>query len=352
MSHHRFLFFTDPHFTDREQDAYRWKLFPFLKEVEEKFGHIDLLACLGDLTEHKDCHSSALLHRILKELREAPGEMKIVVKGNHDYVDEGEPFFDWLGELRVGENIFYCSEPALYDGGILVLPHCRNPQREWETWRTLGDLDDVVRLVLTHITVDGCQSEMGTILPGIPRRMIPGSQALVLSGDIHKPQHMGPDFIYVGTPYSTRFSPAYEPRVLLLEFNDEDQLFDPKITSIPTGLKRKITQVMPMEEVERMELGVMGLEDELRVSVRIPSHFTPTQWVEFKERVLAKYPGDQISLVPLVDKKQPLPEVPLQGVGVSMNPEESLSEYCTSSAVPQPLEAVGRNLLRNRLSKT
>ncbi|MGH7239128.1 MAG: hypothetical protein ACREHG_03570, partial [Candidatus Saccharimonadales bacterium] len=62
----RALFFSDPHFTDREQDAYRWKVFPFLHHVEALYGEIDLLACLGDLTDHKDCHSSALLHRVAK----------------------------------------------------------------------------------------------------------------------------------------------------------------------------------------------------------------------------------------------------------------------------------------------
>lgn len=347
------LVFTDPHFTDREQDAYRWKLFPLLHEVEQRFGGIDTLACLGDLTEHKDCHSSALLHRIQQELLNAPGKLKIILKGNHDYVEEGEPFFDWLGKLSTN-NVLYCKEPTFFGSGILALPHTRNPAAAWEKW---WGRDGSIRLVLTHVTVDGCQSEMGTILPGISRTAIPGSKALVLSGDIHKPQHLGPDFIYVGTPYSTRFSPPYTPRVLLLEFDDRDEPFNPKITDIPTGLKRKITYVTERGEVlDFSSFGasgiVLGPEDELRVSVKITSDVTPAIWKEWRDEVLALWSDPRISLVPLMEKSRRIEEAQEHGVGVHTHPEEALSEYCAASDIPDRLKEVGQSLLRDRLSKT
>ncbi len=358
MSLVRHLFFTDPHFTDREQDAYRWKIFPFLRKVEDQYGAIDDLWCLGDLTEFKDHHSSRLLHRIVKELETAPGLSKHVVKGNHDYIDEGEPFFDWLGELDWGGyGIRYYSEPefASYEQGILVLPHTNNPVEEWKEYR---EQDEKIQLVLTHITVDGCQSEMGQVLPGISRTQIPGSRALILSGDIHKPQHLGPDFIYVGTPYSTRYSPHYHPRVLLLEWDDETT-FNPKVTSIYTGLKRKIALVTSLDDLLKNEddpvwgaVGDVTPEDEIRVSVKVGAHLSPSQWKEFKEEVLKSCKDVNISLVPLVDKQVKLDEPSKQGVGLNTRPEDALSEYCKATTVPDPLQAVGSELLRHRLSKT
>ncbi len=361
MSVYRILVFTDTHLTDRESDTHRWQIFPFLGQVEHEYGKIDLLAHLGDLTEKKDGHSSALLHRIVKELKAAPGERKVVLKGNHDYVEEGEPFFSWLSSLE-DAGITYATTPQSYVPypEILLLPHARNPLREWEQLKLKVD----PKLVLTHITVDGAQTEMGSVIPGIPRSKIPGDKALVLSGDIHKPQQMGPDFVYVGTPYFIRYSPDYEPRVLLVEV-DPDELTNRPVPNfhliyVPTGLQRFIAVTVTMEELLMGGggeipglLSHLGNGGRMRIRVKIPTHTLPNEWKEFKTRALEAdwMLPERVSILPLI---QPVTATDQDEVSTRTHksPEDVLHDYCQTYHISQGLENIGSELLRSSSSKS
>lgn len=361
----KILIYSDPHFTDREQDAYRWEVFPFLHKVAELEGPIDVTACLGDLTEFKDHHSSELLHRIKHEIQNSPGDTKIVLKGNHDYIEEGEPFFDWLQELTSdgGGDVIYCSTPRYYnphssDGitgkinQVLCLPHTRNPHEEWKPY-----MNTKAQLVLAHVTVSGSQSEMGQVLPGIARTEMPGNKSMIISGDIHKPQSLGPDFMYVGTPYSTRFSPPYQPRVLVVELGEDQKQFC--IKSISTGLKRKVVFRMKVEDGSSIahsldQLVVLDPTDELRVVVEIGQFTLSSEWKEMKEMIeqeLKKRSSvpEHFSVIPSIQHVQEAtPEVADRQL--TRTPEEALHAYCKAQALPEHLATFGSDYLREHSS--
>ena len=97
---------TDLHLTNRERDAYRWDLFPWLEKKLATTDSTDLVI-LGDLTDAKDGHSAALVNRITDTLANLPVQVTIL-KGNHDYIDEETPFFRFLNKL---DNVHFIVQP-------------------------------------------------------------------------------------------------------------------------------------------------------------------------------------------------------------------------------------------------
>ena len=266
---------SDLHFTDLPRDAYRWELFPWLRDSVRKYRAEDVLI-LGDITDAKDRHSAALVNRLVKELH-ALSEVATVwlLKGNHDYIDEATPFFGFAAHL---DNVEYAGEPSITGniGGATCafLPSTRNHEREWE------GLDlSTCRWIFCHQTFTGALAENGTELSGTPPAYfddLPKS-CRVVSGDIHVPQtlHKG-RITYVGSPYRIHFGDTFTPRVLLLD--------DSKMTDLHfPGVSRELVVARSVDELAALDFPQLT---QVKVRLKLPRAEYP-DWSRRREEIRA-----------------------------------------------------------------
>jgi hypothetical protein len=203
------IFCGDTHFTDNARDAYRFGLFPWLREQQKKWDPaVTFLA--GDITDAKDRHSASLVNKIVEGLLLLKPPVYICM-GNHDYRDPNNPFFKFLNHI---DGIRFITEPCVTEhGNIAIIPH----------YRTQADFDAAVRHTagcnpsgfLIHQTFDGAIAETGARLSGLSASLIESVKAPlgVYAGDVHRPQRSG-KVTYIGCPYHVRFGDNFSPRVI------------------------------------------------------------------------------------------------------------------------------------------
>jgi DNA repair exonuclease SbcCD nuclease subunit len=207
----------DLHLTEGAADFYRHDFVG--KELPRivKERKPEALLILGDLTEEKDRHSSKLVNAIVGHLDRLAYHCPVfILMGNHDYSNEGHPFFEFVSCI---ENIHFISKvtlgqdlPARFGNvfkGCVFLPHTRDHERDWQGL-DLASFD----WVFMHQTVQDADGGFGRKLGGIPIKRFLGTNTV--SGDIHKPQSVGP-VVYVGAPYTINFGDDYKPRMLAIE---------------------------------------------------------------------------------------------------------------------------------------
>ncbi len=205
---------SDLHITDKPLDEYRWGIFQWLKQqLDHSVDEVDTVFILGDLTDAKDKHNSELVNRLVGELKSLSEAAQVyILKGNHDYIEETLPFFNFLSQ--VGSNIKFIAQPEKLNVegfGVLCLPSSRNYQTDWQDF-DFSKFD----LIFTHQTYEGSVAENGSLLPGIPPAYFKGFEGKVISGDIHVPQKVSNNIQYVGAPYRIRFGDSFDPRVLMI----------------------------------------------------------------------------------------------------------------------------------------
>lgn len=193
----------DWHLTDRQKDAYRWRIFPWLQSLILNH-HIDRFICLGDITEAKDYHSSVLTNQIADALIDLKMNLEdmIIVPGNHDASDPDHPFFEFIKYSK----ITWISKPTVISDE-LFLPHTRNYQNDWKHFK------GKYARAFCHNTFQGAKNEFGRLMDGIPTSAIP---CPIYTGDIHAPQKVD-NVTFVGAPYHVRFGDKYTPRVIILD---------------------------------------------------------------------------------------------------------------------------------------
>ena len=338
----RLLITSDLHLTDRGEHAYRWELFRCLRGVlaSEPF---DALAVLGDVTDRKDNHSSALVHQILGSFRSL-GTPVILLKGNHDYVEEGAPFLDWLADLDPAWEWY--SNPAHVYGdawgrpGVVLLPHTRDPERAWAPLRELQP-----RLVLGHATITGSRAESGVLLDGIRREWLPRAPVTVL-GDVHVPQQLTSDLWYVGSPYHVRFGRVnYEPRFLVVEWSSKSDPAETRVRSIPTGLARRVI-VDVRDPADLDQLPPMRPEDRMRIVVHQGPGTTPESWRAVADAVAARV-DSSTEIVPLIEQ----PDLVASDTRDASRPEELFHAYCEQKGFETDDVVAGFELLRGLIDR-
>lgn len=211
------LLASDLHFTDSPKDAYRWGLFPWMRKQVRKHD-LKLIALLGDLTDAKDRHAESLTNRIADELAALSKRCPVIFNpGNHDGIQEGRPFFRFTNLIP---NVTCLTQPEHRELGsatALFLPHTRDYEEAWK-----GIDFENYDYIFAHQTFEGCITENGTTLAGLPREVFMPTKALVYSGDIHVPQVVSakrPRIEYVGAPYRIRFGDSFTPRCLMLKID-------------------------------------------------------------------------------------------------------------------------------------
>ena len=270
---------SDLHITDKPLDEYRWGIFQWIKsQLSLAAGKLNTVFILGDLTDAKDKHSSELVNRLVCELKLLSEVAQIyILKGNHDYIEESLPFFDFLSQ--VGSRIKFITKPhslSVDDFGILCLPSSRNYIEDWKDF----DFDEF-DLIFTHQTYEGSQAENGSLLPGIPPAYFKNIQGKVISGDIHVPQKVSSNIQYVGSPYRVRFGDSFAPRVLLIE--------DGKIKSRMTPFMRRWTLSAKGSEqlsqvYEQIALAPANAGDQVKIRVTM-RRSDLGEWAELKKEL-------------------------------------------------------------------
>lgn len=213
----KLLMISDLHLTTSPPEQYRHDAMRFVQDQVKK-EKPDALLILGDLTEEKDRHSAQLVNKVVDHLatfgKLAP---TIVMMGNHDYHNEGHPFFAfiermegvmWIDKVTDGRRVGNIFDIDLDD--CVFLPHTRNHKRDWDhiDW-------SIYDIAFAHNTFTGAASAQGHELEGIPLGVIPG-RIDVYAGDVHVPQSIH-NVTYIGAPYSVDFGDNYPPRIVGLE---------------------------------------------------------------------------------------------------------------------------------------
>lgn len=330
------LFVSDLHLTDRPEDEYRWALFPQLRDLSNEHGITDLYL-LGDLTEHKDYHSSRLVNRLVDALYWLRRHSRIaevhVLKGNHDGLDPTRPYFLFL--RRIPWCKFY-HEPTWVDKGkdtLLFLPHTRNALEDWKEIE-LGNASHI----FIHGSVKGAVSESGMQLDGIPVDLFKGLRACILAGDIHVPQTVGRCVEYVGAPYPIRFGDTFEPRALWLKGN--------KRISLPLKNIRKLTIT-----VNAMTLGdefdTIQRGDQVKVIIELrDSELGDFHGIKKAVSETVDLCGGELLKVQLVRKASGKPRIKTKQPSKATSPVEELEVFCKRNKVDESLSELGELLLK------
>lgn len=235
------LITSDLHFSSTPRDSYRFRIFDELGVMVRSRSILHLYV-LGDLTEEKDNHNAELVNKIVDGFVRLSNKVPItIIRGNHDGLDQENPFFRFL---RYFESISWVNSPTpaefmSFDDGselnCLFLPHSSNYIEDWKKF-DLKSYD----LILAHNTFKGAKLESGFEPKGSIPISIFHPDTIVISGDIHTPQTVGP-VRYVGAPYTIDFGDEYEPRVLVIK----DDL---RIESVGITLPQKILIRVPSLE--------------------------------------------------------------------------------------------------------
>lgn len=217
----KILAIADLHLTDPQNkvDLHRHEFISALPGILAR-RKPDALVILGDLTEEKDRHSANLVNMVVQELSEIAAEVPVaVLMGNHDYLNEGHPFFafidripniEWIGKVSSASDLKSQKLRSVFDR-CLFLPHTRNYKEDWADQINHIGFDDY-RIIFAHNTFNGAEVGWGRKLDGIPLDIFP-KKARIVAGDIHVPQTLGP-VTYVGAPYHVNFGDDYKPRML------------------------------------------------------------------------------------------------------------------------------------------
>ena len=332
------LYTADLHLTSNPRDGYRWRVFPWLSKVVRKH-HVDSLYILGDLTEAKDRHAATLVNRLVFELRKLSKLVPVtVLQGNHDYIDDEQPFFGFLGKL--GARVRYVSKPT-YANGKVWLPSTRSEEPLAETIRGLlagaGVGHEDVTHVYFHHPLAGARLASGTSYD--KGYTLPTEDHWVaVGGDIHVPQKLGGNVWYTGSPHPVDFGDDYVPRVLLER--------DGKITSLRrTNAPQKLILTAEGEVPDVSEVA-KGAQVCVRITLQ-PNDLH--RWAELKRETVAVCKGAGLDLLrlELLGAKTTLPdEEASSGPGNASNdPLQVLNRFADKLGADESTLAYGRALL-------
>lgn len=323
----------DLHLNDNPRDAYRHNFMSGILPSLIKKHNVELLLILGDITDDKDAHKSWLVNHIVDHFVELAKLCPIIVtKGNHDYTDADNPFFEFLGEI---DNVSWITKPKklILDTKAgtkaLFLPHTSFYKKDWADL-SFKDCD----YIFAHQTFQGAAVGPRK-MDGIPLDTFP-KDACVISGDIHQPQTFG-QITYVGSPYLVDFGDNFKPRVLLLDKG--------KTQSIPCpGPQKRLVEIISLTDLKKYK--GLNPDDILKVRYHLDAA-DHAQWPEIKAQI-SKWGEDNEYVIYLI---QPVID---RGSGastqkrkvVSRTDEELLATYSKSRAVNETTLKTGMNLMR------
>ena len=322
----KYLVSSDTHFSEKPKDRYRFGLFLWLLEQQTKYKP-DATFILGDLTESKDRHTSALVNDIVYGLTLLRPPIYIL-KGNHDYIDVGMPFFHFLHHI---DGLMFATQAMdIPEFGVTMIPH--------QTSQT--DMNDEVEAipsgysVFLHNTFDGAIAETGQRMGGLvpPPRLFKAPWCV--SGDIHRPQQVGP-ITYVGAPYQVRHGDDYSPRALLI---DDDKFHD---LYFPAPRKWSLT-VRDAFEITHNEN--LKPNDQVKVTIQLAREEV-VDWAKIKEQVLQACYERQLEVFGLELKLTAVVEKRIKEGPTGKTNDEIFAEFCKTEDVPSQVKRAGSEVI-------
>lgn len=327
----KWLITTDIHLSSRPKDEYRFGLFDWLLKQQKKY-EVDATFILGDITQEKDNHSSALVNRTIAELMKLTPPVYIL-RGNHDGIDPNNPFFKFLSCI---EGLYFIVKPKyLLDLNVALIPHCRD-QAELDA--ACAKVGCPGAYFMAHQTFEGAIAETGARLSGLSASPIELLKPrAVWSGDVHKPQQCGP-VTYVGAPFHVRFGDNFEPRVLLIENGKEQNLyFDcPRKWTLHVKDSDSIKNHKALRSWDQVKLIVeMAREDVV-------------EWAAHKSRILAacKARGLEVYGIDLVVNSNTTRKAD-KTIQTGRSNKEILTSFCQAENTPSAIKKVGLAILEN-----
>ena len=323
------LLSTDLHLSDRARDAYRFGIFPWLKQQQQKH-KVDATFLLGDLTESKDRHSSTLVNRIVEELLTLASPVYIL-RGNHDGVDPNSPFFKFLNSIN-GLN-FVVKPTFLHKYEIAMIPHCAD---QAVLKNACAQMPINPKAAFCHNTFQGAIAETGAVLSGLSASPVSALKPWlgVYSGDIHVPQRCA-DITYVGAPYAIRFNDTFEPRVLLIKGGGVHNLRFPA--------PRKVT--LRISSPDQIHKANLSPKDQVKLIITLKNEEL-LDWARTKQAMLVTCKecklevfGVEAEIVKQENKQKNV--APTK----SNNPKDILNAFCRNEDVAPSIASVGADLL-------
>lgn len=341
----------DIHLTDLPRDEHRWGLFQFLAEQADKYKASAIIIC-GDLTDQKDRHPAKLVNDMVLgfEVLAMNGRQCIVLRGNHDYIEEDEPFFGFVSSL---EDVKFVAAYEENHNGIIpgkvigLLPNTRDPAKIAKPNFSQCDY------IFCHQTFQGSVAENGFILPGgIDPAVFGKTKARIYSGDIHVPQIVSrkPCIEYIGAPYRVRFGDSFQPRVLLIQ--DDGTTKD---LHFPTKGKHLLEinerDAIPHNAQRAMATArVIKAGDQVKVRVKMKRAAYP-EWPAVRAAILSMAGELQWELTgPELIAAQEKPAkgqlAPKSGSPSGFSPDQALGAYAEKKRLSGPLLAAGEKWLK------
>ena len=327
-----FLITSDTHFTATPRDEYRWGLFPWLRKMAKKHDAGDIIFC-GDLTDAKDRHPSTLVNRLVEELDTlaSNGISVWLLKGNHDYVDADNPFFDFLSKVPHIKFITKPTEITIQEERFLFLPSTRDYDADW------AGLDVDAEYIFCHQTFDGSVAENGMELRGIPPGVFKSFSGKVISGDIHVPQDINKQIKHVGSPYRIHFGDTFTPRVLLLKDGRFTDLHFPCIS-------REVIVVRSAEALDKYEFPE-GTQVKIRVKLKRAEY---PEWTNIRKQAaeVASRKGWQLCGLELVELTTRVRDREIE-VEETRTPETIVREYGKDRKLDKDMVEAGVDFLKD-----
>lgn len=329
----------DLHLSANPRDAYRHDFQKQLRAIVKK-RKIDCVVICGDLTEEKDHHGAWLVNKVVEHIaRLAKLCDVVIIKGNHDYVDEHSPFYEFTKRIRgvcwYGQS---CDVPDLIPaslnklGSVMIVPHIpglkRSPSSKQYDW------------VFTHLTFQGADVG-GRKVKGVPLDCF--GRAQVISGDIHVPQTMG-KVTYVGAPYLVDFGDHYQPRILLLDKG--------MMKSLPvTGAQKRLVSIHTLKELEPGSTPIRNVSpgDILKVRYLVTPE-NKADWQNIQKRI--REWGDQFGVMiytiqpVMLESLREQPRKKALRKASTKDDEALLRSYAKHRQIDERTLKVGLNLMR------
>ena len=324
----------DLHLTDNPRDADRWNLFPWIESQLKATGSRQVVI-LGDVTDAKDRHSASLVNKLVDAVMRLSINAEVLfLQGNHDFVNEGSPFFAFLRQME--KTVHFFTEPETWDvdGKTATFVPCT---RDWEAaygrvnWAGCGS-----KYIFCHQTFDGAIAENGTGLPGISPTVFANYKGSIFSGDIHTPQKVG-KINYIGAPYRIHFGDSFKPRVVLLKDGKTTDLHFP-------GRGRELIVGRNIRDLEKVDHDI-GTQTKIRIRLKRSEY---PEWPAMRKAIkaLADRRRWEICGLELASLKTKDKELPEEAQQEGQSPEDILGNYITSKKLGKALAAVGRELLK------
>lgn len=329
----RHLITTDIHLTEKKEDHYRFDLFKWIQE--EFHREIQTVYILGDITDRKNYHADWFVNRIVEALRELSQYFRVdILMGNHDYdTSPNHPFFDFINTIP---RVRYFTQPYIDVNDILILPHTRTPGDDWEILRKERN----PRAILMHQTFRGAITESGHEMGGISWTRFKKYNCPIYSGDIHRPQELGP-ITYVGSPYHIRYGDGFNPRMILV-----DKDMKPINSSIRMPAPRK--HVFELTDAKQLRKAEFEQGDRAKVKLFLPRSEFDT-WPEQRDlaRRLGHKRGLKIHSVVLKELQQKRKRVRLKKPKVikSRSRKDLYRAFCVRYEVGKDLVEAGREFM-------